>query len=43
MTQAEMVDTMYKHFDGNISKTVIEKAFQKVFIDIKHCPQFRTH
>lgn len=43
MTQAEMVDTMYKHFDGNISKTVIEKTFQKVFVDIKHCPQFRTH
>lgn len=43
MTQAEMIDTMYKHFDGNISKTVIEKAFQKVFVDIKHRPQFRTH
>lgn len=29
MTQAEMVDTMYKHFDDNISKTVIEKLFRK--------------
>ena len=34
MTQAEMIDNMYKHFDSSVSKAAIEKAFQKVFADI---------
>lgn len=35
MTQAEMTDNMYKKYNGNVSKIAIEKAFQKVFADMK--------
>lgn len=35
MTQTEMIDNMYKTFDGSVSKAAIEQAFKQVFSNIK--------